>query len=100
MIIVAGAIYVSADARDDYLDDCRPVVERARAAQGCLDFALSADLLDERRINVLERWTTSSSLALFRGSGPSDAQNDAIQGADVQEFEVVDAEPQPGGAAP
>ena len=100
MIIVAGAIYVSADVRDDYLADCRSVVEQARAAPGCLDFALSADLVDVRRINVLERWSTPQALALFRGSGPSDAQNDAIEEADVQEFEVPGAEPRQQGATP
>ena len=67
---------------------CRAVVEQARRADGCLDFALSPDLLDPRRINVYERWTDDQALARFRGSGPSDDQNDAIQDADVQEFRV------------
>jgi quinol monooxygenase YgiN len=91
VIIVAGALYVSAGARTGYLDGCRAVVEQARAAVGCLDFALSADLVDERRINILERWATAQDLMRFRGSGPTDEQNDAIESADVQEFEVPDA---------
>jgi quinol monooxygenase YgiN len=66
-------------------------VEQARAAVGCLDFALSPDLLDDRRINILERWSTSEDLMRFRGSGPSDEQNDAIESADVREFEVPEA---------
>jgi len=91
VIIVAGALYVSADARTDYLVGCRAVVEQARAAVGCLDFALSPDLLDDRRINILERWATADDLMRFRGSGPSDEQNDAIESADVREFEVPEA---------
>jgi quinol monooxygenase YgiN len=65
-------------------------VEQARRAPGCLDFALSADLLDPRRINVLERWSSAQDLARFRGSGPSDEQTAAIEAAQVQEFEVDD----------
>ncbi len=91
MIIVAGALYVSADARAPYLAGCRAVVEQARATPGCHDFALSPDLVDPRRINILERWATSEDLMRFRGSGPSEEQNDAIESADVQEFDVADA---------
>ena len=46
MVIVAGHLIVAEDARDDYLADCTDVVEQARRAPGCLDFAISADLLD------------------------------------------------------
>lgn len=88
MILVAGALFVLADAREDDLTGCRSVVEQARATEGCLDFALSADLVDPRRINVFERWDDEQALVRFRGSGPSDDQNDAIQEADVQEFRV------------
>ena len=88
MILVAGALFVDAAARDAYLAGCRTVVEQARETAGCLDFALSADLVDSRRINVYERWTNEEALALFRGSGPSDEQNNAIQDADVQEFRI------------
>jgi quinol monooxygenase YgiN len=88
VIIVAGYLHVDAAGRDAYLDGCRAVVEQARAADGCLDFALSPDLLDARRINVFERWATEADLARFRGSGPSGEQSAQIQDADVQEFRV------------
>jgi quinol monooxygenase YgiN len=88
MIIVAGALFVGTAKRERYLDGCRSVVEQARGAKGCLDFALSADLLDARRINVYERWATDADLSQFRGSGPSEEQNSEIEEADVQEFRV------------
>ena len=88
MILVAGALFVDAPGREAYLAGCRAVVEQARTTPGCLDFALSADLVDPRRINVFERWDDEQALLLFRGSGPSDDQNDAVQEADVQEFRV------------
>lgn len=85
---MAGALFVDPERRAEYLSGCRAVVEQARAARGCLDFALSPDLLDARRVNVYERWVDEQSLTSFRGSGPSDDQNDAIRAADVQEFRV------------
>jgi quinol monooxygenase YgiN len=86
VIIVAGALFVK--DRTPFLDGCASVVEQARVAQGCLDFALSPDLLDQRRVNVFERWATEDDLMAFRGSGPSDEQNDQIEAADVQQFRV------------
>ena len=32
------------------------VVEKARGADGCLDFAITDDLLDTGRVNLFERW--------------------------------------------
>ena len=75
-------------SRDDYLVGCRHVVERARSTDGCLDFAVSADLVDPRRINIYERWAEEDALMTFRGSGPSDDQTDMIEDADVREFRV------------
>jgi catechol 2,3-dioxygenase-like lactoylglutathione lyase family enzyme len=66
------------------------VVEQARRTAGCLDFALSADLVDAGRVNVFERWRTRAELAAFRGSGPSDDQQAALLAADVAEYEVPD----------
>lgn len=88
MIIVAGWLQVAPEARDGYLDACREAVEQARAAEGCLDFSLGADLLDPGRVNVHERWDDEVSLLAFRGAGPDDGQQDAIVAADVRRFEI------------
>jgi hypothetical protein len=41
----------------------------ARITAGCLDFALSADLIAPGRINVLERRESQAAVEAFRGSG-------------------------------
>ena len=92
MIIVAGRIYVDADARDAYLDECRAVMELARSAPGCLDFALSPDQLEPGRINIFERWETDEQLVAFRGSGPSSEQQTAILGASVNRYRISSVE--------
>ncbi|HTW17323.1 MAG TPA: antibiotic biosynthesis monooxygenase family protein [Nocardioides sp.] len=58
MLIVSGHLIVDPAERASYVDGCRHVVELARSAPGCLDFAVSPDLLDDGRVNVYERWET------------------------------------------
>lgn len=89
MIIVAGHLNVDPNARAAYLTDCAPVVEHARQASGCLDFSLSADLLNPTRINIFERWETRADVEAFRGTGPTSAQQSAITDAEVAEYEVA-----------
>lgn len=90
MIIVAGALTVDPHGRDAYLDGCASVVMAARQAQGCLDFALSPDLLDAGRVNVFERWDSEQDLHRFRGSGPDDGQLAALLNVQVNEWAVVE----------
>ncbi|WP_103500578.1 MULTISPECIES: putative quinol monooxygenase [Streptomyces] len=88
MVIVAGHLIVAPEGRERYLADCVPLVEEARRAAGCLDFALSADPVDAGRINVYERWETRASVEAFRAGGPSGEQNDAMLSAAVAEYDV------------
>jgi quinol monooxygenase YgiN len=90
MIIVAGALVVDPDGRDAYLEGCVSVVEAARRAEGCLDFALSADLLEPGRINVFERWSSDEDLQDFRGSGPDGGQLAALLDIQVEEYDAVE----------
>lgn len=90
MVIVAGHLVVDPSQRESYLADCIPVVEQARQVPGCLDFAISADLLHPGRINILERWESQAAVEAFRGSGPSDDQSAAMLAASVAEYDVAD----------
>ncbi|MGN2634790.1 putative quinol monooxygenase [Nocardia takedensis] len=89
MLIVAGHLTVR--DRERYLEQCREVVEAARSAPGCLDFALGADLAAPDRVNVYERWADRASVDAFRGQGTSgDEFAGHIVGADVREFTYDD----------
>lgn len=88
-VIVAGHLLVDPAHRASYLDGCVAVVEQARAAEGCLEFSVSADLVDPGRIQVFERWASRSAVEAFRGSGPSDEQAGVIVGASVVEYDVA-----------
>lgn len=93
MVIVAGHLIVDPDERESYLAGCVDVVEQARRAPGCLDFAISADLLDAGRIDIFERWESQAAVEAFRGQGPSDDQSAMIRSASVSEYDVADVRP-------
>lgn len=88
MVIVAGHLIVDPAHRDDYLSGCVDVVGAARATEGCLDFALSADLVDSGRINILERWESQAAVEAFRGGGVDGEQGATIISASVAEYDV------------
>ncbi|WP_447003518.1 putative quinol monooxygenase [Saccharothrix isguenensis] len=88
MVIVAGHIEVDPQERESYLADCVTVVEQARRAPGCLDFAITADLVDAGRIVIFERWESQAAVEAFRGSGPADEQGAAIVSASVSEYDI------------
>ena len=89
MVIVAGHVMVEPADREAYLVQCATVVEMARRAEGCLDFVLSADLLDPARVNVLERWRSQAAVGAFRGDGSGGQGGPAILAASVAEYDVA-----------
>jgi len=90
VVIVAGHLVVDPEERDEYLAGCVEVVRQARRAPGCLDFSLSADLLEPGRVNIFERWESVAAVQAFRGSGPSDEQGAAVRTASVAEYDISD----------
>jgi len=90
MIVVAGVLTLDPRDRDAYLERCREVVAAARAADGCADFALSADLVDPGRINVFEAWDSVEQLEAFRGSGPEPDDVERLTGARVAQMRVTE----------
>jgi quinol monooxygenase YgiN len=89
MLIVAGHLKVRESDRDRYVADCAAAVTAARRAEGCLDFAVSADAVDPSRVNIFERWTTRELLLAFRGQGPDDDTRSRILEANVAEYDLA-----------
>lgn len=89
MVIVAGQITVEPQQRDSYLAGCVSLVREARRAAGCIDFAISADLLDAGRINIFEHWESQAAVEAFRSGGPSDDQTAAMLSASVAEYDIA-----------
>ncbi len=91
-LIVAGHLIVEPTQREEYLRGCVEVINLARVTDGCMDFSLSADLVDLRRINIFERWESRAAVEAFRGDGPSDDQTATIVNAEVSEYEIGSVE--------
>ncbi|MEU9115441.1 antibiotic biosynthesis monooxygenase [Streptomyces sp. NPDC048483] len=88
VIIVAGWVQVEPGRREEYVAGCHEVVELTRAADGCLDFALSADVREPGRINVYERGVSDEQLMEFRGAGPDPEQTAKILAAEVSRYRI------------
>jgi quinol monooxygenase YgiN len=93
MVIVAGHITVDPQQRESYLAGCMSVVEKARRADGCLDFAITADLLNPGRVNLFERWESQAAVETFRRRGPSNKQRATTLSASVAEYDIADVRP-------
>jgi quinol monooxygenase YgiN len=89
-IIVAGTLTVDPSVRDTYLARSAAIVEQARAAEGCLDFSITADLLEPERINLFEHWTSREALDAFRSDGPEGDQATDIVAGDVREYRAIE----------
>ncbi len=89
MIIVSGWLRLEPANRHRYIEDCRSIIEAARQAPGCLDFHLSADPLEDGRINIFEKWDNAESVEQFRSEGPSDDQQAVIIEAQVDQHEIA-----------
>ena len=92
-IIVSGTIHVDPAQRDAFLRARIPILAHAREARGCLDFALSPDVLDAGRVNVYERWTSREDLLAYRaGGGPELDDSVPVRAADVELHHVSSSE--------
>ena len=87
---MAGHVTVEPQQREADLAGCVRVVEQARGTAGCLDFAITVDLIAPGRVTIVERWASHAAVEAFRSSGPSDEQGAAMRSASVAECDVAD----------
>ena len=90
MVIVAGHVRVDPVQRESFVAGSVSVVEKARQADGCLDFAMTADLLDPGRLNLFERWESQAAVKAFRRRAPRRKRSAAILSGSVAEYEIAE----------
>jgi quinol monooxygenase YgiN len=90
MVIVAGHVMVDPEQREAYLAASVKIVEKAREADGCLDFAMTADPIDPGRLNLFERWESQAAVKAFRRRAPRHKHAAAILSGSVAEYDVAD----------
>ncbi len=62
MLIIAGKFYMAPEERDQWVEAHHDVIQRARSAPGCVDLYVSADPVDEGRVNIFEQWDSEEHL--------------------------------------
>lgn len=88
MIVVIGYLRISPGSRARLLEESVESVGQARAAQGCLHFACTADSVEEGLVCVAELWNSRAELEAFRGNGPSAQLEALIESYDVREIDM------------
>ena len=64
-IFITGTIAIEPERRDALLAAIRPLVRATRDDEpGCLEYAFTADTVEDDRIVVLERWRDEATLAV------------------------------------
>ena len=96
MVIVAGHITVDPEQRESHLAGSMRIVEKARQAEGCLDFAMTADLLDPGRVNLFELWESQEAVKAFRRRAPRIRHRVAMLSVSVAEYDVAGVRPMSG----
>lgn len=87
-IIVAGNLKIKKGYRAEFIKGSTDVIIQARKAEGCNDFSVSEDAIDENRVNIFEKWSSRTALEKFRGSGPDNDTFSMVDSFNVQEYEV------------
>ncbi|SDS54897.1 putative quinol monooxygenase [Jiangella sp. DSM 45060] len=92
MIIIAGHELVDADERDAFVAAFRGLVARARATDGCLHVAITADSVDPERVNVVEVWRDADALNAWRrrARGPKSARPTRV---DIKRYDATAGAP-------
>jgi quinol monooxygenase YgiN len=90
MVIVAGHVNVEPEQRESHIAGFVRVVEKARQAPGCLDFAIGADPIDPGRVNLFERWESGAAVKAFRKSAPRNKKGAAMLSGSVAEYDIAD----------
>lgn len=89
MVIVSGRLYIQPGKRESFVTQSTEAMNQARQTEGCRDFVVAADPVEEDRVNVYEEWESVEALLAFRRGGPSDDLSSLITKAAVREYEAV-----------
>ena len=88
IIIIAGNLTIKSGFRRKFIKASIDAIIQARKSEGCNDFSVSEDPIDENRINIFEKWSSREALERFRESGPGGDVLSMVELFNVQEYEI------------
>jgi len=92
MLIIAGKLYVPPQERDRWVAAHDEITRTARSQPGCLDLYVSADPLEEGRINLFEQWESEAALQAWRAAA-NPPPKPQILGASIHKHHISWSEP-------
>ena len=93
MLIIAGHLDLDPTQRSAYVAAHADLVARARAAEDCLDLAISADPVVAARVNLFERWESEDHLTAWREVADPPQLDVTYLDGDVQKYSIDDVSP-------
>ncbi len=93
MLIITGKLYVAPEDRDKFVDGHIEIMKRAREHDGCIDLAISADMIEDGRVNMIEVFESEEALASWREISPAPSYQAEILGGDVQKHQISSSGP-------
>lgn len=88
MLIIAGYLILTPSDRDLFIDGHLDLISQARQAPGCLDLSISADPVDDTRVNNYELWENEESLAAWREVANTAHVNIDIHGGHMASYHI------------
>ncbi|GHE95640.1 putative quinol monooxygenase [Thalassotalea profundi] len=88
-ILVTGKLILKPDSRNEFIEKSIPAILLARQNSACEDFSVSADPVDENRVNIFEKWTSKNALEVFRNTGPESDVFSLVEVFNIDEYEVT-----------
>jgi quinol monooxygenase YgiN len=92
MLIVAGKLYVAREERQNWIDAHYDVVTRALPTPGCVDLYISADPVEDGRVNMFEQWESEEDLQAWRSVADAPPKPE-ILGGNVQKYQISSSGP-------
>ncbi len=97
MVIVAGWMELDPDKREAFLAGRIEGMRTSRAEPGCLEYTMSADPVDPRRVVLFERWARQEDLdahlAAMRSRPASQGTGPAPAKVSIMVYEVTGERP-------
>lgn len=92
MVIITGHVVVAPEERDAYVAAHGDLVRRARAADGCLHVAITADNVEPDRVQMVEVWTDAEALEAWRAVADAPDLGEP-RGVEVARYDATDGGP-------
>lgn len=92
-VAIAGWFTVAPNMRDQVVAAHKELMQQARATEGCIDLAITADPLDPARINNFELWESEEALDHWRSIAKPPKELTPMRDVEVLKYIISSTRP-------